>query len=169
MLAQRRSRIPTYGEIFKQYIRSKGECMQIYRFFYYSSLKAPVAVGFIKRIKFSDSRHGPDEKFLISDMQLELVDSFIQSGKAITRMQDEAKKLCNFLSAAYGFRIEELVVDFVRDKFDTYWLMNVKSFTLEPSNYKIKKLEYEKSISQSVVLETLREQAKDSSTFLCAH
>jgi len=137
--------------------------MQIYRFFYYSSLKAPVVVGFIKRINFNDQYYSPDEKFIISDTSMKLVDSFVQSGKSISRMQGEAKKICNFLSAAYGFRVEELVVDFIRDKFDTYWLMNVKSFALEPSNYKIKKFEYGSSISQAVALETLREQAKDTS------
>ena len=79
-------------------------------------------------------------------------------------MQEEAKRICMFLSHAYGFRIEELIADFVRDKSDAYWLTNVKSFTLEPTNYNLKKLEHEKLIqNQAAILITLREQASDSS------
>ena len=140
--------------------------MQMYRLFYYASQKAPIAIVFLKQIKFDDPRYGPEEKFLISDKQMELVDNFSQSGKSITRMKSEAKKLCNFLSRAYGFRVEEIVVDFVRDKADIYWIVNVKSFLLEPSNYNVKKLEHQRLIeAQAVMLESLREQANDSSKF----
>ena len=106
----------------------------------------------------------PEEKYLINDGQLELVDTFSQSGKSIERMQIEAKKICNLLSRAYGFRIEELVADFVRDKHDTFWLINVKSFVLEESNYRVKMMEHEHVIeNQAVLLGMLRGQANDSS------
>ena len=138
--------------------------MQIYRVHYYVVRKAPIAITYVKKIKFSDQHYGPQDKFLISDTESELVESFSQSGKSISRMQEEAKKICSFLSRAYGFRVENFIADFVRDKSDVYWLTNVKSFTLEPTNYKLKKLEYEKLIqNQAVVLETLRDQASDSS------
>jgi len=153
-------------QIFKQYIRSVGERMQMYRMFYYASRKAPIAVTFVKKIKFSDTRYTPEERFLISDKQLEFVELFSQSGKSIEQMKLSAKDLCNFLSRAYGFRVEELVADFVRDKHGIYWMINVRSFTLEPSNYKVKKLESEKLVlNQAVALEFLREQANDSSIF----
>ena len=45
-------------------------------------------------------------------------------------------------------------------------MTNVRSFVLEPSNYKVKKMEKEKLIeNQAVLLEYLREQANDSSKF----
>ena len=163
-IAERHSRGPSYKEIFKQYIRSGGEHMQMYRVFYCTVRKAPVAITYVKKIKFNDRHYGPQEKFLISDSESELVETFAQSGKSIIRMQEEAKRICMFLSRAYGFRIEELIADFVRDKSDAYWLTNVKSFTLEPTNYNLKKLEYEKLIqNQAAILITLREQASDSS------
>lgn len=143
--------------------------MQMYRVFYYTSLKAPIAITFVKKIKFSNQIHNPDEKFLIADSQLELVDTFTQSGKSISRMENEMKKICNFLSAAYGFRVKEIVADFVKDKYDIYWLMNVKHFILEKNNYGMKMLEHNKLIqSQAIALEALREQANDSSNIhLC--
>ncbi len=160
----RYSRGPSYKQIFKQYIRSAGERMQMYRLFYYASRKAPIAITFVKKIKFEEQGYVPEEKFLISENQLELVDTFTQSGKSIERMQQEAKKLCAFLSRAYGFRVEEFVADFIRDKSDQYWLTNVKNFVLEESNYHVKRLEHEKVIeNQAVLLELLREQANDSS------
>eukprot|EP01022_Parablepharisma_sp_SALTPOND_P000862 TRINITY_DN105159_c0_g1_i1.p2 TRINITY_DN105159_c0_g1~~TRINITY_DN105159_c0_g1_i1.p2 ORF type:complete len:607 (-),score=46.39 TRINITY_DN105159_c0_g1_i1:7835-9655(-) len=163
-MCERYARGPSYNQIFKQYVRSAGERMQMYRLFYYASRKAPIAVTFVKKVKFEDPRYVPEEKFLVSDTQLELVDTFAQSGKSIERMQLEAKKLCSFLSRAYGFRVEEFVADFVKDKSDIYWLVNVKSFILENSNYHVKKLEHEKLIeNQAVLLELLREQANDSS------
>ena len=108
-----------------------------------------------------------EEKYLISDGQMEFVDTFAQSGKSIERMQIEAKKICNLLSRAYGFRIEELVADFVRDRHDTFWLINVKSFVLEESNYRVKTMEHEHVIeNQAILLGLLREQANDSSNSL---
>ena len=81
-------------------------------------------------------------------------------------MEQDAKKLCVFLSRAYGFRVEELVLDFIRDKSDRYWVMNVVSFVLESSNYYVKKLEHEKLISnQAAAIGLLREQANDSSNY----
>eukprot|EP00826_Nyctotherus_ovalis_P018212 TRINITY_DN15430_c0_g2_i1.p1 TRINITY_DN15430_c0_g2~~TRINITY_DN15430_c0_g2_i1.p1 ORF type:complete len:111 (+),score=39.38 TRINITY_DN15430_c0_g2_i1:127-459(+) len=99
--------------------------MQMYRVFYYSSRKAPVAITLVKKIRFSDPGYSAEEKFVILDNQLELVETFTQSGKSIERMEQEAKGLCSFLSRAYGFRVEELVADFVRDKSGLYWLTNV--------------------------------------------
>jgi len=165
-IAERYSRGPSYKQIFKQYIRSAGERMQMYRLFYYATLKAPIAITFAKKIKFADQRYLPEEKFFISETQLELVDNFTQSGKSIQKMHACAKQICGFLSRAYGFRVKELVADFVRDRFDNYWLTNVKSFILEESNYNVKRLEHDKLIeNQAILLEYLREQANDSSIF----
>ena len=147
--------------MLKQYMRSVGERMQMYRVFYYSTRKAPFA------ITFTGSGYSAEDKFEILDNQLELVELFIKSGKSIEQMEQEAKTLCSFLSRAYGLRLEELVADFVRDKYGIYWLTNVRSFILEPNNYNVKKLEYEKLIqSQVTVLEFLREQANDSSNLI---
>ena len=140
--------------------------MQMYRVLYYSCRKAPIAITFVKKIKFNSTNNHPSEKFLISLYQTELVEIFTQSGKSIDRMEQDAKKLCVFLSRAYGFRVEELVLDFIRDKYDRYWVMNVVSFVLESSNYYVKKLEHEKLISnQAAALGLLREQATDSSNY----
>jgi len=141
--------------------------MQLYRLFYYSSRRAPIVTTLVKKVKFNEIHYSSEEKFLIGSRQLELVNTFIQSGKSIERMQKEAKKLCNLLSLIYGFRINELVLDFIRDENDIYWLINIPYFTLEQSNYNIKKLEHQKLIqNQAITLELLRQQASDSSNFL---
>ncbi len=138
--------------------------MQMYRLFYYASRKAPIAITLSRRFKFAEQPYPVEERFLITEGQMESVETFAQAGKSIERMEQEAKKICNFLSRAYGFRVLELVADFVRDKHDVFWLTNVRSFVLEESNYNVKRLEYEKVIeNQAVVLEQLREQANDSS------
>ena len=69
--------------------------MQLYRMFYYSLTKAPIATVFVKTIKFTDPRFVPEQKFVVSDTQLSFVDIYYQSGKSISIMQHEAKKLCN--------------------------------------------------------------------------
>ena len=138
--------------------------MQMYRVFYYASRKAPIAVTFVKKIKFNEMGYSVFDKFLISDNQMELVELFTQSGKSIEKMEQEAKDICSFLSRAYGFRVEELVADFVRGKSGAYWMTNVRFFILDPSNYNVKKLEFENVIqNQAIILEFLREQANDSS------
>ena len=89
---------------------------------------------------------------------------FTQSGKSIERMQMAAKRICSFMARAYGFRVQELVVDFVRDLHDVYWLVNVKAFRLEDSNYELKVKEHAHLIeNQGRILELLREEANDSS------
>lgn len=158
---------PSYKQIFKEYIRSSGERMQMYRLFYYNSRKAPIVVTFAKIIKFADPRYMIEQRYLLNDNDLEHIQQFIQAGKSIERMQNEAKKICNILSRAYGFRVEELVADFVKDGHDVFWLINVKYFLLESTNYELKKQEHEHLIKkQAVALEILREQASDSSILL---
>lgn len=160
-LRDKNPRGPLYNQIFREYIRSGGERMQLYRLFYYSSRKAPVATALAKRTKFGDTRCSVEERFVVADEEL---DAFVQAGKSIERMCEQAKKLCNLLARVYGFRVNELVVDFVRDKRDVYWLTNIRYFSLEPSNYTLKKLEHQKLIqSQATALEQLRQQASDSS------
>lgn len=84
-------------------------------------------------------------------------------------MQTEAKKICSFLSLAYGFRIVELVADFVKERDDRYGLLNVRSFVLEESNYSLKVRESQHLIeNQAVLLGQLRTVASDSSTILCS-
>jgi len=168
-LHEKHSRGPLYNQIFKEYIRSGGERMQMYRLFYYSSRKAPVATIFVKKIKFNDPNYVPKDKFLITSNQIEshkeLIDVFTQAGKSIKRMEEELKKLRAFMFQAFGFRVEELAADFVKDKNDRYCLINVKYFTLESRNYNVKKLEHAKLIeNQAVALGYLRERANDSSS-----
>jgi hypothetical protein len=82
-------------------------------------------------------------------------------------MEQELKKLRTFMFQAFGFRVEELVADFVKDKNDRYCLINLKYFTLESRNYNIKKLEHAKLIeNKALALEYLREHANGSSRLL---
>jgi len=95
---------------------------------------------------------------------MKYVEIFIQSGKSIQKMQIEARKLCTLLSRAWGFRVKELVADFIKDSRDIYWLIDVKSFVLEEGNYQLKLKEFSHLIeNQATALESLRKQANDSS------
>lgn len=101
---------------------------------------------------------------MINEGEMKYVEQFTQAGKSIELMQIEAKKICTFLSCTYGFRVQELVADFVKDSNDIFWLINVKSFLLEESNYLLKFKEHEHLIkNQAAMLESLRVQASDSS------
>lgn len=158
---------PLYNQIFREYIRSGGERMQMYRVFYHSSRKATVATAFVRRTKFNESACIPEDKFLIDCSHSELLDVFTQAGKSIERMELELRKLCTFLFQAFGLRVEELAADFVKDKHDRYCLVNVKFFKLEERNYRVKQLEHAKLIeNQATALEYLREHANDSSNTL---
>jgi len=92
---------------------------------------------------------------------------YILTGKTIEKIQTEAKRICSYLSLAYGFRITELVADFIKFKTDCYYLINLKSFTLEQTNYQQKVKEQLCLVeTQAVTLKELRKVASDSSTFI---
>lgn len=113
---------------------------------------------------------GVEERYLLSDRQQGSATQYVLTGKTIEKVQAEAKKICAFLSLAYGFRVTELIADFVKARTDCYYLVNLKSFTLEETNYRQKVKEQLKTVeSQAVVLRELRECASDSSKFLHKH
>ncbi len=118
------------------------------------------------KVKYEDARQDMAHRYQLHEDDPESFDVYMLTGKAIERMQVEAKKICNLLSRAYGFRLLELVADFVKDRHDTYWLVNVKSFVLEEHNYGLKVKEHEHLIeNQNVILDLLREEANDSSMY----
>lgn len=107
------------------------------------------------------------ELFLLNEFNTETFDQFTLSGKVIEKMHIEAKKVTNLLSLAYGFRTVELVCDFIKsDVSENYFLVNVKSFKLEDTNYQLKVAENLHLIeNQNAVLTSLRQVASDSSIF----
>lgn len=54
-------------------------------------------------------------------------------GHALARVESQGRKLLDFIHKAYYLRINEIVIDFVRDRAGNYWILNVKGFKLDES------------------------------------
>jgi hypothetical protein len=52
---------------------------------------------------------------------------------AITDLIMEAAKIVEFLQKAYYVKIEMIVLDFIRDKSNTWWFLGCKGFRLDRS------------------------------------
>jgi hypothetical protein len=54
-------------------------------------------------------------------------------GHALTKVEIEGRKLLDFIHMTYFIRINEIVIDFVKDREGKYWILNVKGFRLDES------------------------------------
>ncbi len=118
-------------------------------------------LSFSNDTRFDDDASDIEARFLLKEGHCR---NYTLAGKSIEGMQAEAKKVCDMMCTAFGLRVTELVADFVRDRDDRYWLTNVRSFLLEPSNYALKVKEFQHLIeNQTVTLGKLRATANDSS------
>ena len=123
-------------------------------------------MALVNKVKYADVRLVLGHRYQVHEEIPGSVETYTLAGKAIERILAEARQVCNLLALAYGYRLIELVADYVKDKEGRYWLNNVRSFVLEEHNYELKVREHEHLIeNQSVILNLLREEANDSSKF----
>eukprot|EP00347_Sterkiella_histriomuscorum_P013368 403364979 len=48
-----------------------------------------------------------------------------------SRLEDMAQELVHFISVVYGFRVKQIVIDFIKDYKGVYYLTDVKNFTFD--------------------------------------
>jgi hypothetical protein len=55
------------------------------------------------------------------------------SGPALAKVEAQGRRLLEFVHKSYFVRINEIVIDFVKDREGVYWIVNVRGFKLDES------------------------------------
>lgn len=72
-------------------------------------------------------------KYVLCSDQHDGIEVYPLFGQALSRVVAQGRMLLNFIHKYYFIRINEIVIDFVRDKQGNYWILNVKGFKLDES------------------------------------
>ena len=103
--------------------------MSIYRFFL-TAQKASYAYYIINKTNLQNT-----ERIISSRYNISLLSPFSfkihkLTGASVQLMEIETLKIKRLLGEAFGYRIKQLVVDFIKDHNGKYWIRAVHSFTL---------------------------------------
>lgn len=127
------SKLPSLG-LVQRYIHCHSDKLAVTRLFYYAQSDANISpYAFALTASKSAAKHPYGDWILLAE-QPGAVDVFPISGVALNRVVKDAQTVVFFLQSAYGVRIKCLVLDFLRDSQDRFWLLGCKGLLLEPSS-----------------------------------
>ena len=61
----------------------------------------------------------------------------VYKGLPLADLEAEAKKIYKFMLYIVGLRVSKLTLDFMRDEKGIIWLLNLKSYELNPDSYEL--------------------------------
>ena len=76
------------------------------------------------------------QRCVVNIEQPEKLELFKLSGKSLRPLEAEAAKIVAYLNKGYNVRIQEIVLDFMRDEAETLWLLGCKGLKIDPSTLK---------------------------------
>ena len=104
--------------------------MSIFRFFL-TSQKASYAYHILNNLDFNDHDTELQKRYNISLLNPLSFRINKLTGGSVTVMEVETLKIKRFMKDMYGYRVNQLVIDFVKDREGKYWIRGVQAFTLE--------------------------------------
>ena len=111
------------------------------RFVYYPESgkiqKACYGITMSNRIDANDPKASLNSKFKLS-YTTNSFEYYLSSGSSVSAYKAYATNIHHYLLKYYGYRIEYLVCDFLKDPLGQIWFLSLRSFKLEEQNYKIK-------------------------------
>ena len=126
-----RGMLPT-NLIIQQFIKCWGERPCISRIFYISDTRNNRAsYGFtITNSVAAYTQYSAAHSIVCVDYP-EGFDLYSMQGKAIAELEQLAKQLVLFLQRMFGVRVQEIVLDFIKDANKQYWLIGCQGFRLD--------------------------------------
>ena len=107
-----------------------SKTMQFFRFFL-TTHKASFAYQVTNKVQLEDNNYILADRYynnIMTPLSFHIM-KFV--GSSITPMEDETFKIKNYMRDAYGYRLNQLVVDYYKDNTGKYWVKSIHSFTLE--------------------------------------
>lgn len=80
------------------------------------------------------------DNHLVNSLSLEFLETWNISGASIGPFETQARSLVEFLNRGFAIRIQEIVLDFMRDKHGRVWFCACKTIRIDPDalNYSVK-------------------------------
>ena len=133
------SKLPSLG-LVQRYIHCHSDKLAVTRLFYYAQSDANISpYAFALTASKSALRYPYGEWMLLAE-QPGAIDVFPISGVALNRVVKDAQTVVFFLQSAYGVRVKCIVLDFLRDSKDCFWLLSCKGILVEPASVLAKAL-----------------------------
>ena len=126
-----KSEFPTQG-LIQRFIKCHSDRPTITRIWYIKTTKfAKATYGIvISNTDAAKKKYAHGENILMSAKH-DGIEIYNQCGAAIRPLEDEARKIVDFLQRSYFLKIEEIVFDFVKDKHGHWWFLGCKGFKLD--------------------------------------
>lgn len=127
------SKLPSLG-LVQRYIHCHSDKLAVTRLFYYAQSDANISpYAFALTASKSAPKYSYGDWILLAE-QPGAMDVFPISGVALNRVVKDAQTVVSFLQSAYKVRITCIVLDFLRDSKDRFWLLSCKGLLVEPSS-----------------------------------
>jgi hypothetical protein len=76
------------------------------------------------------TRYTNGDKILLKE-KYDGFEVYKQTGNAIKSLEFEAQKIIEFLHLNYPVKIDQIVLDFIKDSSNTWWFLGCKGFKLD--------------------------------------
>ncbi|CAG9311247.1 unnamed protein product [Blepharisma stoltei] len=122
--------------MLQRFIKCTGARPCTIRLYYYASQKSNKAnfAYFINSINSEEFEMEPNlQKYACDTANPEGLEVFKQSGAALRPYETEAEKIVIYLNKGYNIRIQEIVLDFIRDLNGIIWCSSCKKIIVDES------------------------------------
>ncbi|CAG9333661.1 unnamed protein product [Blepharisma stoltei] len=119
------------SSLLQRFIKSPGGRPAVTRLYYFANVKSNKAnyAYFVKRLDVE----GNIQKCVVNMSKPETLEAFKMAGSALKPFEAEAEKIVAYLNKGYNIRIQEIILDYLRDKQGTIWLCGCKGFKIDES------------------------------------
>lgn len=121
------------GSLTQRYIKSPGIRPAVTRIHYSCQTKSNKAnfAYFIKSLGLDEIEETNIQKCVVDMDKPETLEVFKISGPALKSFEREAENLVVFLNKAYNIRIQEIILDYLRDAAGRIWLCGCKYIKID--------------------------------------
>ncbi|CAG9327889.1 unnamed protein product [Blepharisma stoltei] len=124
------------GSLMQRYIKVPGGKPSVTRLHYFSHIKGNKAnfAYFAKRLDIEEEiTESNIQKCAVNMDKPETLEIYKISGPALKPFEKEAKNLVTYLNKGYNLRIQEIILDYLRDSNGVVWLCGCKSIKIDES------------------------------------
>jgi hypothetical protein len=121
--------------MMQRYIKFAGGKPAVTRLYYYpqNQSKANYALFINNIVSEATSKRENLASYVVDTSKPETLEIFTKSGSAIKSFEVEASKIVSYLNKGYNIRIQEIILDFLKDDQGVIWLCGCKGFVIDPS------------------------------------
>ena len=131
------SKLPSTG-LVQRYVHCHADKLAVTRLFYYAQSDANISPHAFALTASKAALKYPYGEWILLSEQPGAVDVFPISGIALNRVVKDAQTIVTFLQNSYGVRIQCIVLDFLRDAKDCFWLLSCKGILVDQAAVMLK-------------------------------